>query len=107
MRSRSWTVSFTATAAEQAQGVNDWWMQERPTAPGLCFDELARAIERLTSMPGSGAVFESTSVSAARRILLPRCGYHGYYTLDSKQREVLVRAIWHSARGSGPELGSP
>jgi hypothetical protein len=44
-------------------------------------------------------------VPGARRILLPRCGYHVYDTLDSKKREVLDRAVRHSARGSGPELG--
>lgn len=102
---RTWTVSFTTTAAEQAQVVNDWWMQERPSAPALFAEELTRAVERLKSMPGSGAVFDSASVPGARRILLPRCGYHVYYTLDTKRREVLIRAIWHSARGSGPELG--
>jgi plasmid stabilization system protein ParE len=80
-------------------------MRERPSAPGLFSDEFTRAVERLKSMPGSGAVFDSMSVRGARRILLPRCGYHVYYTLDSKKREVLVRAVWHSARGSGPELG--
>ena len=32
-----------------------------------------------------------------RRILLPKCEYHVYYTIDPKRYEVLVRAIWHSA----------
>lgn len=101
---RTWTALFTATAAEQAQVVNHWWMKERPSAPDLFSDELTHAVERLTSMPGSGAVFDSTSVLGARRILLPRCGYHVYYMLDSKKREVLIRAVWHSARGNGPTL---
>lgn len=105
MSSRTWTVSFTATAAEQAQVVNDWWMRERPSAPNLFSDEFTSAVDRLTSMPGSGAVFDSTTVPGVRRILLPKCGYHAYYTLDSKKREVRVHAVWHSARGNGPGLG--
>ena len=105
MRSTTWKVSFTASAVEHAQVVNDWWTEERPLAPSLFLEDLSNAIERMSSMPGSGAAFESTSVPGARRILLPRCGYHVYYTLDSKKREVIIRAIWHSARGSGPELG--
>lgn len=105
MSSRTWTVSFTVGAVEQAQVVNDWWERERPSAPGLFFEELTSAIERLTSMPGAGAAFDSACVPAVRRILLPKCAYHLYYTLDPKQREVVVRAVWHSARGSGPELG--
>ncbi len=64
--SRTWTVSFTATAAEAAQIVNGWWTRERRSAPGLFLEELTSAIERLTSMPGSGAVFDSTSVLGAR-----------------------------------------
>jgi hypothetical protein len=49
--SRTWTISFTATAAEQAQVVNAWWMQERPSAPGLFSEEFTRAVGRLKSMP--------------------------------------------------------
>lgn len=105
MSSRNWKVAFTATAADQAQVVDGWWRQERPAAPGLFFEEITSAVERLASMPGSGAVFDSRRARGTRRILLPRCGYHVYYTLDAKKHEVLVRAIWHSARGRGPELG--
>lgn len=40
-----------------------------------------------------------------RRILLHNSRYHVYYTADSDRREVMVRAVWHAARGQGPELG--
>lgn len=80
-------------------------MKERPSAPDLFADEMIRAVERLKSMPGSGAEFPCTGVPGVRRILLPRCGYHLYYTFESKKREVMIRAVWHSARGGAPELG--
>jgi hypothetical protein len=56
--------------------VDGWWRQQRHAAPNLFFPEFTSAVERLASMPGSGAVFDSTSVPGTRRILLPTWGHH-------------------------------
>jgi plasmid stabilization system protein ParE len=67
-------------------------------------DDLARALDRLSWMPGSGARYESRTVPGLRRIFLSGCRYHVYYTVDAERSEVLVRAIWHAVRGQGPDL---
>ena len=104
MTSRRWTVLFTATAEEHAHAVAAWWAAERPAAPSLFVDELSRAIDRLSGMPGSGAPFDSHVLVGVRRVLLPGSRYHLYYTVDSDRQEVLVRAVWHGSRGQLPDL---
>ena len=104
MTSQRWTVLFTDTADKQARAVADWWAAERPAAPTLFVDELSRAIDRLSDMPGSGAPFDSESLAVVRRVLLSGSSYHLYYTVHPERHEVLVRAVWHAARGQGPEL---
>jgi plasmid stabilization system protein ParE len=102
---KRWTVLFTASAEEQAHAVADWWEGQRPAAPTLFTDELSHSIDRLSAVPGSGAPFDSETVIGVRRVLLPRCRYHVYYTVHPVRHEVLIRAIWHASRGQGPELG--
>ncbi|MGE3172229.1 MAG: type II toxin-antitoxin system RelE/ParE family toxin [Planctomycetota bacterium] len=105
MTSGPWTVFFTATAEDQARQVAERGAAERSAAPTLFLDELEHAIDRLSTMPGSGAPFRSQSVPGVRRVLLPGSRYHVYYSIDEGAHEVLVRAIWHGARGHGPSLG--
>ena len=95
-------VHVTATAQEQIQAVWKWWLRERPAAPELFQSELRRALERLATMPRSGTLYPNPAVSGVRRLLLCRSGYHVYYTADSETRLVVVRAVWHVARGRGP-----
>lgn len=37
-----------------------------------------------------------------RRLVMRSVKCHLYYTVDTAQRFILVRAIWHSSRGRGP-----
>jgi len=104
MTEAPWRVLFTATASAQVVEIQRWWQAERSASPTLFHDELAGAIGRMSWMPGTGARFRSRAVPAVRRILLPGCRYHVYYTVHPKRSEVLVRAVWHAARGRGPDL---
>ncbi len=99
-----WTVLFTATASEHVKAIRDWWVANRVTAPTLFIDELLGAEERLSQFPGTESPFGSASVAGLRRVILPRCRYHVYYTVHPIRREVIVRAVWHAARGEGPQL---
>jgi plasmid stabilization system protein ParE len=105
MTARRWRVVFTATAVAQVEIIATWWQQERSAAPDLFATEFAAAVERLAGLPGSGAPFHSKSIPAVRRVLLPGCRYHLYYTLRRGSREVIVRAVWHAMRGTAPDLG--
>ena len=104
MTDRPWGVVFTADASKQVDAIHAWWTANREAAPTLFVDELSGALDRISRLPGTGAPFASRAVPGLRRALLPRCRYHVYYTVHSARREVIVRAVWHAARGQGPEF---
>lgn len=106
MKDRPWAVVFTAGASGHVDVIQAWWTANREAAPALFRDELSGAIDRISRLPGTGAPFAS-QLPGVRRALLPRCRYHVYYTVHPARREVIVRAVWHAARGQGPDLGRP
>ena len=104
MTERPWEVLFTATASAHVDTIRDWWATERSAAPELFIDELSAAADRLSRLPSTGAPFDSNAVPELRRVVLPRCRYHLYYTIHPPRREVIVRAVWHASRGQGPDF---
>ena len=103
--SARWSVSFTACAASHVEFIQEWWSRERPLAPQLFEHELAAVVERLAVFPGTGATWRTSVRPVIRRTLLPASRYHVYYTADSQNREVVIRAVWHACRGQEPKLG--
>lgn len=55
-------------------------------------------------VPGIGSVYRSAPIADVRRLYLERLMSHLYYTYD--EHEVVIRALWHARRGSGPDFGS-
>jgi len=84
--------------------IDAWWVDNRPTAPGLFADELAAAFGRLASFPHAGTEYPHSTVAGIRRLLLQRTRYHVYYLTDDTEGVVSVLAVWHASRGSGPPL---
>ena len=58
----------------------------------------------LSILPGIGERYPSAPIPGVRRLYLERLTSHLYYTYD--EREIVIRALWHARRGSGPEFGS-
>jgi plasmid stabilization system protein ParE len=96
-----YVVESTPEADEHARRFDAWWRMERPDAPHIFVDELARAISLIGAMPAVGARFVHGR-GDLRRLLLRRCGCHLYYSADHDRRLVVIRAIWHAARGERP-----
>ena len=97
-------VVVTARAEEQVRTIRAWWAAERAGAPGVFTEELAASFERIATLPRSGSPYPVPTPAGVRRVLLRRSRYHVYYTIDDPARRVVVRAVWHTSRGSGPEL---
>jgi len=95
-------VVVTETAEEQIGEAADWWAEHRPKAPELFAEEIERGFVVLATFPLTGAVYAASPVPGVRRLLLRRCGYHLYYSVDEEGEVVAVRALWHAARGRGP-----
>jgi plasmid stabilization system protein ParE len=97
-------VDYAARAEAQVVAVSLWWAENRRDSPTLFTEELAAVFERLETSPLSGAPFPASRPKDVRRVLLGRSRYHVYYTVDEDAGRVIVRAVWHVARGRGPRL---
>jgi plasmid stabilization system protein ParE len=95
-------VRFTATAQSHVRLLRHWWL-ENSARPEILQDDLNEAITTLAAVPGIGSPYPSAPTPGIRRLYLERLTSHIYYTYD--EREVVIRALWHARRGSGPEFG--
>jgi plasmid stabilization system protein ParE len=92
---------FTATARRHLRLLEQWW-QENSTRPEILHSDLEAALEMLAVLPGIGSPYRSAPVAGVRRFYLERLVSHLYYTFDD--RELVIRALWHARRGSGPDF---
>lgn len=97
-------VRFTATAREHVRRLKKWWDENSPR-PEIVQRDLQEAINILSILPGIGSPYTSSPIAGVRRLYLERLTSHLYYTFDD--RELVIRAVWHARRGSGPSFGSP
>jgi plasmid stabilization system protein ParE len=95
-------VKISARAAAEIRRAADWWLANRPAAPGAIGTDFADAVALLAEQPGIGAKYEGTRVSGARRLFRSRVGYFIYDTTDAEDLKVL--AFWHSSREHQPRL---
>jgi plasmid stabilization system protein ParE len=97
-------VVLTAVAEQHIRAIAEWWVPNRPRAPDLFAAELQACLSRIAAHPESGAEYTRGPVRGVRRTLLRRSRYHVYYTFDATDNLLIVRAVWHAGRGSGPAL---
>lgn len=95
-------VRFTATAREHLRLFKLWW-QENSAYPEILSEDLEEAIGMLALLPGIGSPYSAARIPRLRRLYLERLTSHLYYTFD--ERELLVRALWHARRRTGPHFG--
>jgi len=93
-------LRFTATAREHVRLLKQWW-KKNSVRPEILDHDLNEALKMLSVVPGIGQPYPSAP--GVRRLYLERLMSHLYYTYD--EREVVVRALWHARRGSGPDFG--
>lgn len=95
-------VEFTEAASEQVQLVAAWWRANRRAAPDLFESELTDAVAQLAAMPPLAQVWGEVEGQPVRKLRLPRTRLAIFFTIESGI--VVVRALWHGVRGSGPPL---
>lgn len=95
-------VRFTATAREHVRLLKQWW-RENSARPEIPHHDLSEAIKMLSALPGIGSLYPASPIPGVRRLYLGRLTSHLYYTYN--EREVVIRALWHARRGSGPDFG--
>jgi plasmid stabilization system protein ParE len=95
-------VKISARAANEVRRAAEWWLINRPAAPGAIGADFGESVALLAEQPGIGAKYNGTRVPGVRRLFLSRVGYFVYYRADSSELKVL--AFWHSRREHQPLL---
>lgn len=95
-------VRVTKRAQAQIDRAATWWDQNRLLAPEAFDEDLAGAFSLVGVQPGVGAPVLNARTQGVRRVHLARIHYHLYYRVRGGQVEVL--ALWHTSRGSAPNL---
>lgn len=96
------TVRFTATAREHLRLFKLWW-RENSARQEILQQDLEEAIGMLSILPGIGTPYSTARIPGARRFYLERLTSHLYYTFN--ERELVIRALWHARRRTGPDFG--
>ena len=95
-------VKIAALAEGQLRRAADWWLENRPAAPGAIADDFAETVALLALHPSIGAEYEGARTPNVRRVFLGRVGYFVYYAVNNGELHVL--AFWHASRGRQPLL---
>lgn len=93
-------VKISARAASQVRKAAEWWVANRPSAPGAIAKDFAESVALLAEQPGIGAEYEGARTLGVRRLYLGRVRYFVYY--KTTPTELRVLAFWHASRGRQP-----
>lgn len=99
----SYRVLVTPPAEVQVLEAGIWWLENRPKAPELFDEELARAFDFLSAAPHSGVQLRGRR-RGLRRIVLHGSRYYVYYRVNEAVNVVEVVSVWHTSKGKGPPL---
>ena len=90
----------TENASIQIEEAVLWWWENRTAARGTLKLQIERALETIQRLPQSGSPVPHPRWKNVRRVILDNTGYTLYYRLT--RDSVIVFALWHQSRGSGP-----
>ena len=97
-------VYVVSSAARAIRKAGEWWITNRPNAPGAFAEELQSAIQLIASHPAIGARAQNATLSGVRRIHLARVHYHLYYRVVTAPPAIEILALWHTSRGLDPPV---
>lgn len=97
-------LRIVSSAARAIVEAAEWWASNRSKAPDAFAVELECAFQLLASQPLIGAQARNVKLAGVRRIHLPRVHYHLYYRVVSEPMTVEILALWHTKRGTSPDL---
>ena len=95
-------VRISARTAAEVRRAAEWWLVNRPAAPGAIGTDFAAAAALLSEQPGIGAKYAGSRTPGVRRLFLSRVGYFIYYTANTTDLNVL--AFWHASREHQPAV---
>lgn len=97
-------VRITRRAAGEIKKASSWWDANRSKAPRAFKEDLQRAFDQLARQPLIGSPATNEKLPAVRRLHLSRIRYYLYYRVREDLPTIEILALWHTSRGSGPDL---
>jgi plasmid stabilization system protein ParE len=101
---KRYEVVLAPAAHAQARKIAAWWRENRPSAPDLFDDEMEAVLERLADAPKTGLSYLTIRDQLIRRVLMARSSYNVYFETHEERALVRIVAVWHNARGRGPQI---
>ena len=95
-------VRIKPRAQREIERAAEWWLENRPAAPGAVRLDIEAALALLVEEPGIGTKIETARADFVRRLYLARIRYFVYYRVRSKFLDVI--AFWHASRDVDPSL---
>lgn len=95
-------VLIAPDAEAQLIVIRSWWTTERPLARELFDREFDAAVLAIGAAPSALPLYRREDDADVRRILLRKTRYAIYFCIEPDH--VLIVAVWHTARRSGPPL---
>lgn len=87
----SYEVRWMPRARRQLAAMQQWWVINRPSAPTMLRDELARVIGLLETNPELGIGIRGRTL---RRILLPDTERFVFYRVRPRAKRIEIIAVW-------------
>jgi ParE toxin of type II toxin-antitoxin system, parDE len=97
-------IQIGRRARHQVERASSWWHANRPSSPLIFDDEFEHALELLLVSPSSGVPYPTRRRPTLRRLLLPKSGYHVYFSLERRETLTVIHAVWGARRGRSPRL---
>ena len=91
-------------AAAQLSEIAQWWQLNRPASPSLFVGELSGACQIIQHQPKVGQPIVGAKSERVRRVHMLRSRYYLYYQESEAGDAIEVLAVWHSSRGTDPDL---
>ena len=98
------TIRVVSSAARAIKEASEWWIANRTKAPDAFSEELRCAFQLIAAHPRIGARAQNANLPNVRRVHLARIHYHLYYRVVDNPPAIVVLALWHTSRGSAPNV---
>jgi len=100
----SYRLRVAPQAAAQIRAGAIWWARNRSKAPAAFTEDIEKGFELARSLPSVGEPVRHSRLPGVRRLLLARVRYHLYYSVSHETETVEILALWHTSRGTTPDL---
>jgi plasmid stabilization system protein ParE len=93
----TFAIIFDANATREWEEARSWIAEHLGAyRAALLDDELARTFTLLEACPKMYPLAPASKT--LRRLLLKRSGYHVYYRVFSRKKQIVVMRLWHAKR---------